>query len=228
MLFLDNFDFDFKNENVLGIDETGVGDYFTPVISCAAFLPKEMIEWTKEIGVKDSKLLSDQKINEIADLLIHKVPFSVYTLTQSGYNKLVDKKFNANEIKFFIHMQSILNFEKKYNFQNKKILIDQYSTTNSIKKYQDRFSFIEDFLNFYKKEKEIYLMKKAEQHSQAVACASIIARATLNNYMKKQKEEYDFNFLLGASQKVKDQVSEFEAKFGKETLSKVSKTSFKI
>ncbi|SYV98030.1 ribonuclease HII, partial [Mycoplasmopsis edwardii] len=45
MLFLDNFDFDFKNENVLGIDETGVGDYFTPVISCAAFLPKEMIEW---------------------------------------------------------------------------------------------------------------------------------------------------------------------------------------
>lgn len=30
------------NKNILGIDETGVGDYFTPLIACGALLPKEM------------------------------------------------------------------------------------------------------------------------------------------------------------------------------------------
>lgn len=57
------------NKNILGIDETGVGDYFTPLIACGALLPKEMHQWAVDLGVKDSKLLSENKIKEIAQEL---------------------------------------------------------------------------------------------------------------------------------------------------------------
>ncbi|UWV93463.1 hypothetical protein NW062_05910 [Mycoplasmopsis cynos] len=37
MQFLQELDFDPQEENILGIDETGVGDYFTPIISYLCF-----------------------------------------------------------------------------------------------------------------------------------------------------------------------------------------------
>ncbi|WAM03086.1 hypothetical protein ONA22_04780 [Mycoplasmopsis cynos] len=99
-----------------------------------------MINWTYEIGVRDSKLLNDDKIDKIASILIKKIPFAVYVLTQSGYNKMINKGFNANVIKFFIHTQSILNFQKRYEF-DKKIIIDKYSTINAINNYQRKNEF---------------------------------------------------------------------------------------
>ncbi|EIE41040.1 ribonuclease HII [Mycoplasmopsis canis UF31] len=228
MFFLDHLDFDINKENILGIDETGVGDYFTPVISCAALLPIEMHQWAKQLGVKDSKLLSQSKINEIASILKTKIPHVIYTLSQSGYNKLTNKKFNANEIKFFIHNQSIINFDKKFNINSKKIIIDKYSTINSINKYKDKFSFINEFNDIYNKYNQITFIEKAETISLSVACASILARAHLNKIMEAQRNEWDFDFLLGASSKAKEQIKEFEQKFGSDSLEKVAKTSFKL
>lgn len=227
MQFLQELDFDPQEENILGIDETGVGDYFTPIISRCAFSLKEMINWTYEIGVRDSKLLNDDKIDKIASILIKKIPFAVYVLTQSGYNKMINKGFNANVIKFFIHTQSILNFQKRYEF-DKKIIIDKYSTLNAINNYQRKMSFIRDFSEFYKKNELMYFLEHGEQKIQAIACASIIARHYLNNYMKNQNDKWGFNFLLGANQKVKSQINEFTKKFGKQNLEKVIKTNFKI
>ncbi|MCF1355215.1 ribonuclease HIII, partial [Mycoplasma hominis] len=52
-------------DELIGVDETGVGDYFSPVISVACYIPKDNIEKLKQIGVKDSKKLSDKRIIEI-------------------------------------------------------------------------------------------------------------------------------------------------------------------
>ncbi|WAM07051.1 hypothetical protein ONA23_02690 [Mycoplasmopsis cynos] len=43
MQFLQELDFDPQEENILGIDETYVGDYFTPIISRCAFSRKRWL-----------------------------------------------------------------------------------------------------------------------------------------------------------------------------------------
>lgn len=216
------------NKNILGIDETGVGDYFTPLIACGALLPKEMHQWAVDLGVKDSKLLSENKIKEIAQELKSKIPHAVYVLSQQGYNTMVNKKFNANEIKFFAHANAILNFDKKYKIANKEILIDKYSTIKAIEKYSNRFLFIESFQEICQIYNEIYLEEKAESKCLSVACASIIARAYLIEYMEKQTNEWNFVFPLGANTSVKQAVLKFKELHGQDSLNKVAKTSFKI
>lgn len=56
-----NFDEQFNS--YIGVDETGVGDYFTPVVSVACFIPKNNIDEIINLGVKDSKKLNDKKNN---------------------------------------------------------------------------------------------------------------------------------------------------------------------
>ena len=62
-----NFDEQFNS--YIGVDETGVGDYFTPVVSVACFIPKNNIDEIINLGVKDSKKLNDKKIITIAKKL---------------------------------------------------------------------------------------------------------------------------------------------------------------
>ncbi|TDV24365.1 ribonuclease HII [Mycoplasmopsis mustelae] len=232
MFFVENLDINLSKKNVFGIDETGVGDYFTPIIACCAWLPDSFIKWAKSIGVKDSKLLSENQIIKIAEELIQKIPFTKYTLSQYGYNKLIDKKFNANEIKYFIHFHSLESFLKKYfynkSLKNSIVLVDQYSTFNSIIKYQKRFDQWSIFKELDNLNLKIFFKQKAENLHLSVACASIIARYYLIKYMQKQRIDWNFNFILGASQKTKNLVNKFKIEYGEKNLLQVCKRNFKI
>ena len=63
--------------SVLGSDETGTGDFFGPVTVAACFVRADQVELVRELGVKDSKQLTDDLMRKIApDLqatLIHSV-----------------------------------------------------------------------------------------------------------------------------------------------------------
>lgn len=50
----------------IGSDEAGIGDYFGPITAGAAYITQERIPELKQIGVKDSKSLSDEEILAIA------------------------------------------------------------------------------------------------------------------------------------------------------------------
>ena len=52
----------FINEASVGSDEVGTGDYFGPLIVTASFVSKENIAWMQELGVRDSKRITDDKI----------------------------------------------------------------------------------------------------------------------------------------------------------------------
>ncbi|MBN4083579.1 ribonuclease HIII [Mycoplasma sp. CSL10137] len=218
--------------NVIGVDETGVGDYFTPIIGCVAYLPNNLKEWAIQLGVQDSKKLSTAKINFIAKELIKKINYKTYTLTQKGYNSLTSKGFNANEIKYFIHFNAIGKYSNLFlnenKFDNDIFIVDRYSTFDSILRYKEKFNFISDFKKTYELKNQVFFVTKAESVHLSVACASIIARYYLINYMNKQSEEWKFQFPLGASQKVKEAVIDFEQLYGKNSLDLVCKTSFKI
>ncbi|AKA50006.1 hypothetical protein VO56_01945 [Mycoplasmopsis gallinacea] len=231
MKYFDNLNhLNLAARNVVGVDETGVGDYFTPLIAAAAFLPTHLTEWAKKIGVKDSKKLSQKQINEIAPILINTIPHSVYTLTQSGYNSL-SKVYNANEMKFFAHQKAINLLVDRYNLRVNHdidlIVIDQYSTTNSILKYDNKILKLNNWAKLQDYEIDALLINKAEEVHLSVACASIIARYTLNLKMQEQSQKWNFDFPLGASSKTKEAVNEFTLKFGEKALGEVAKLNFK-
>ena len=53
----------------IGSDEVGTGDYFGPIVVTAAYVKKEDIPFLEELGVKDSKKMTDDKILEVVPKL---------------------------------------------------------------------------------------------------------------------------------------------------------------
>ncbi|TPE57741.1 ribonuclease HIII [[Mycoplasma] falconis] len=220
-----NIDYDL----LIGADETGVGDYFTPIVFVACYVPKENIEKVKELGVKDSKKLSDIKIKAIYPELLNLVKYKKSILTQKGYNKLIESKINNNEIKTLLHFQTINSLQDKENLKGLNIIIDQYTQNEGIlEKHIVKLSnlFAEKH-GWSKPLSNIYLETKAEDKSIAVACASIIARKILLDLIGKQNHEWSFEFPLGASTKVDEAAAKFINKYGLEKLKDVAKISFK-
>ncbi|WP_426461295.1 ribonuclease HIII [Mycoplasma hafezii] len=227
MKFTDNLDnINLKEKQVIGIDETGVGDYFTPLISVAAFLPQELEQWAIDLGVKDSKKLSEKQILFIAPKLIGKISYGSYKLTQKGYNSL-SKNYNANELKFFSHIKALNTLLERDNQAN-LVIIDKYSTTNAILKYYKNILVENNWAKIQDPNIDIILLEKAESISLSVACASIIARYLLIKHMQEQNKQWNFIFPLGANSAVQDKVLEFEQLHGKTALNEVCKTTFKI
>lgn len=213
------------NLNIIGVDETGVGDYFSPLIAAAVFVPESKKDLLISLGVKDSKKMDDKRIREIAPTIKENFIHSINHLTQEGYNRL-NKRLNANELKMFLHLKSINSVE--LNEESKKVdyvLIDKYSTEDSIKKYYESF-MNNAFLKTFPIKNKTAALEKAEDISLAVAAASIIARDKLIEMMEEQDEDLNFKFPLGAGDKVDQTAIKFIDEFGFENLFKVAKIQF--
>ena len=213
----------YKGLNIIGSDETGVGDYLTPLVACAAFVPYQNVNKLEAMGVTDSKKFSDKQILELAAKIKPLVKYKVKHLTQSGYNKL-NTSYNANELKMFLHMGAINALEEKINDVD-LIIIDQFSTEASITKYYKRLgSSSFDFVPFKAKLK---LVTKGEMEHVSVAAGSILARAFFIELMEKQNTKWNTVFPLGTNAIVEEFAVNFVEKNGIEKLSEVAKVSFK-
>ena len=62
-------------KNAIGSDEVGTGDYFGPIVVTSAYVKKEDIDFLENLGVKDSKKLTDEKILKIVPEIIKRIPY---------------------------------------------------------------------------------------------------------------------------------------------------------
>ena len=210
------------DKNIIGADETGVGDYLTPLVAAAVFVPKQNVRKLEALGITDSKKISDNKIVELFEKIKSMVIWSVEKMSQRQYNFLT-KKYNANELKMYLHMKAISKVENRVEDVD-LVILDAFSNENSLNKYRERLSKTED-INDWKNE-TIYV-EKGEMEHVSVAAASIIARAFFITYMKEQNEKYGMTFPLGTNAIVEEFARNFVNKFGKDELYNVSKLSFK-
>ncbi|OAB49198.1 ribonuclease HIII [Mycoplasmopsis gallinarum] len=189
------------NLSIIGVDEVGVGDYFGPLVSSAVFIPREKMHFLSELGIKDSKKISDKKIKELAPIIQKNTINQVFFLSPHGYNQL-NLQYNSNELKMFCHLNTISKVANETT--SDFVLIDQFSTLKSIKNYYQKIMVDNNWAKIPNFNTDINLLKKAENYSLAVACASILARNFFLNYMKQMNEEYKINFPLGAGNQVKE------------------------
>ncbi|QZX48851.1 ribonuclease HIII [Mycoplasma sp. E35C] len=215
------------NQTTIGCDEVGVGEYFGPIVTCCALLLKEDVNKVIELGVKDSKLLTDEKVIEIANQLKQFIKFKIYcgdvkTGTLS-FNKMYDQFQNLNALKAFMHNQNLNAFNQDYQIDC-PIILDEFV---SPKKYYEH-------LNNFKISPIIkidHMEQKAESKYLSVAVASILARAYYLDFAKKLLNKIDYQQhyknLLGSDNKTLERIKEVIAKNPSFNWKKVFKTFFK-
>ncbi|WP_027120397.1 ribonuclease HIII [Mycoplasmopsis lipofaciens] len=221
-----NFSIKLDDKNVIGVDEVGVGDYFGPLVSAAVFIPRENRQKLIDLGVKDSKKITDTKILEIAYKIKQLTKYAIHHLSPKGYNVL-NKSYNANYLKMFTHLSSISQLQKTLS-QIDFVFIDKYSNSKSIEKYFINLMKTNNWAKFPEIKGDILLAYKGESVSLEIACASILAREYFLNFMKKMNEQYNTIFPLGASNKVKEFAKTFFKNHPNIQKNDVCKKSFKM
>lgn len=201
----------------IGSDEVGVGDFLGPMIVVAAFVSERDIKKLIELGIHDSKKMTDKKILEVGPEIVKQFKFSKLTLSNEKYNEMLDKGENLNSMKAKMHNRALLNMHKEY-IDVLNIFVDQFVAEKTYYKY----------LNDAKEEqvKDITFRTKGESYFPCVALASVIARYSYLKEMEKLSEKYGMDFPFGASKKVTEFAKRFLDKYGEEELYKVAKKNF--
>ena len=213
----DNTDYYFISS--IGSDEVGTGDYFGPIIVTASFVSKSDITFLEELGVRDSKKVTDDKIMKIAPTLIEKIPHSTFILGNEEYNNWQAKGYNMNKIKSILHNRAILGLLKQGNFSYDMVVMDQFTPARNY------FGYLKDVgENVFRK---ITFTTKAEDKCLSVGCSSIISRYKFINEMDKLGKKYNTVLPLGASTVVDDEGKKLVNKYGKDVLNKIAKVNFK-
>ncbi|MFD1018973.1 ribonuclease HIII [Thalassobacillus hwangdonensis] len=204
----------------IGSDEAGTGDYFGPITVAAAYVRTDQIPLLKELGVKDSKHLTDEKILAIAKDLVHlEMPFSLLRLPNKKYNQLQRKGWSQGRMKTALHHRAIENLLAKIEpEQPEGILIDQFSQPDIYQKHLAT--------DGNKLQQHVYFMTKAESYSIAVAAGSILARATFVKAMDDIAEKVGMEIPKGASAKVDRTAAAIMKRYGRKKLEEIAKVHF--
>lgn len=205
------------NSNTIGSDEVGTGDYFGPIVVTATYVAKENIPFLEELGVKDSKKMTDEKILEVVPKVIKVIPYESIILTNKEYNEKYDENTNMNKIKAIMHNKVLFSMREKqpnYNY----IVVDQFAMPYVY------FNYLKSSSNVVK---NITFMTKAEDKCLSVACASIISRYIFLKEFDKLGTSLNLNLLKGASDKVDEQGVLIAKQYGIDKLNDIAKLNFK-
>lgn len=202
----------------IGSDEVGVGDFYLPMIVVAAYINSHQYQRLKELGVIDSKKMSDQKIKELGPTLIKEFEYSKLTLSNEKYNEMISKGENLNSLKAKMHNRALNNLHEKY-IDVIAIYVDQFVSEDKYYKYLGKKD--EPIL------KGISFKTKGESRFPSVALASVIARYSFLLEKEKLEAKYGLEFPFGAGKKADEFKKILLEKVGQEEFDKLVKQNFK-
>lgn len=203
--------------NTIGSDEVGTGDFFGPIVVTATYVDKNNFEFLKNLGVKDSKKLTDEKIKQIAPEIMKKIPYITTILDNKTYNEKHSTNLNMNKLKAILHNKALYELKSKQNFNYAKIVVDDFCGKDKF------YEYIDEIPN---KVLHITFMTKAEDKVLSVACASIISRYIFLQKMDLLSDELHIPLPKGASDIVDKVAKEIKDKYGIEKLNEVAKMNF--
>ena len=205
--------------DAIGSDEVGTGDYFGPIVVTATLVNKDTRKLLEELKIMDSKKMTDEKILRCAPIIMKKIPYVTFTLSNEKFNDLSNKGFNMNKIKAILHNRVLYELSNK-DLSYHKIIVDQFTTPRSY------FSYLKQE-NITDKVTKITFLTKGESKHLSVAAASVISRYIFLQEMDKLSKKYGVNILKGASDKVDEVGKQIVKKYGKVELNKIAKINFK-
>ena len=198
----------------IGTDESGKGDFFGPLVIAGVLADEKTAQYFLDLGIKDSKKLTDKKMLTLATEIKKVAPHSIIAISNSKYNELYNNMRNLNKLLAWGHARAIENVLEKQHCE--------YALSD---KFGDE-SLIKSALMKNGRSIRLEQMCKAESDI-AVAAASVLARATFVQKLQDMENIYGLKFQKGCSGLVKDGAKLFIEKYGKERLKEVCKAHFK-
>lgn len=198
----------------IGIDEAGKGDFFGPLCVAGVYANEAQIKELLELGVKDSKKMTDSTILKLSKTIRSKFSYSIIRLTPQKYNELYDRFKNLNRLLAWGHATAIADLVRDTSCEN--VLIDQFASEHLV-------------INALKqKDLHVNLEQRVRAEEDViVAAASIVARAVFVEAIDTLGEEFGLTLPKGAASHVIKAGKQFVTKHGPEALRKVAKLHFK-
>lgn len=199
-------------EGHVGVDESGKGDYFGPLVIAAVYVGPEHLAEIE--GVRDSKKLTDAQVKALAPKIVAACPHTVIALKPELYNKMYADYKNLNHLLAWGHSKAIEG------------VLDQHPATRII---SDEFAKggapVKSRLGPLGKQCEFISRVRAESDP-AVAAASILARAAFLRILGSLSKEFGVELPKGATV-VLPTARKYVALHGRDSLNKVAKLHFK-
>ena len=201
-----------------GLDESGKGDLFGPVVAATVIAERAQIEAWRAAGVRDSKSIEDSQILKL-DELIRGTPGAVVEVVYCGmakYNELMQKPAaNLNRLLAWQHARALeAALQKKWVSRG---LLDQFSTEPLVQRELKKRG-LERF--------NLEMRTKAESDP-VVAAASVVARAEFVRIMRELAREFGEKLQFGAGAQAKAQAAQIIERFGARALPRFAKLHFR-
>jgi ribonuclease HIII len=201
-----------------GIDESGKGDFFGPLVIAGVFVDRSIARQLLDAGVMDSKRISsDQRIVQLAELMrsTPAISTNVVLIGPEKYNELYERFNNLNDLLGWGHARVIEN-----------LLAERPDCPRAL---SDKFAnerVVQRALLSSGRKINVEQRTKAESDI-AVAGASILAREKFVRWLDRKGKDLGITLPKGVSAGVKAAAREIVARHGDEALRQVAKMHFR-
>src|SRR5216110_3272835 len=202
----------------LGVDESGKGDFFGPLVIAGVYVDRGIARQLIDAGVQDSKRIgSDARIGALAQIIRKTANGLVETVLigPQKYNELYHKFGNLNKLLGWGHARVIENLLAKKP-DCPRALSDQFADAH----------VVEQSLLRHGRKIDIEQRTKAESDI-AVAAASILAREAFIRWLEWQGKELGLRLGRGVSASVKENAKKLVETNGPGALRDVAKVHFR-
>jgi ribonuclease HIII len=205
-------------ESHAGLDESGKGDFFGPVVAATVIADKPAIESWIKAGVKDSKRLAELQIIKLDHIIrqTHGVAVRTVLCGMPKYNELMSRPgANLNKLLAWQHATALAEA-----LSVKRVawgLLDQF-TAQPLTQRELARKGVGEF--------DLKMRTKAEEDP-VVAAASIVARAEFQRQMGELSKKFGERLQKGAGPLVKEQAARIIQKFGARGLTEFAKLHFR-
>ena len=202
----------------MGVDESGKGDFFGPMVISAAYVDPVLAEDMRALGVRDSKKISSDKValdmaRELRRMLGAR--FSLVAVGPAAYNRLYAKMRSVNALLSWGHARAIENLLAAVP-DCPRAISDQFGNPAQVRRA------------LMGRGRGIELVQRHRAESDlAVAAASVLARAGFLQALKRLEEQYGQPFLKGASAEVRKAAERLVRARGERVLLETAKCHFR-
>jgi ribonuclease HIII len=201
-----------------GIDESGKGDFFGPLVVAGVYVNRDIARSLLDAGVMDSKrITTDARVRKLA-ANIKATPglhCSLLSLGPEKYNALYQKFRSLNFLLAWAHAD-VIGVLKRYAPDCPRALSDQFAHKSLLERAVKRKGI----------DVEIEQRTRGEADV-AVAAASILARERFIDWMDEAGRRLGFPLPRGASAAVTEAATRLIRERGTDALAKAAKMHFK-
>jgi ribonuclease HIII len=166
---------------VVGSDEAGKGEALGPLAVAATALAPRQAAYLQSIGVADSKIVPENRIQELAgEIKRVSLSYEVLRISPSKLNEMFRMKMNLNDVLARGHSLVLKRVVSKIPEKPARIIVDKFDSSKS----GVRMRIIERSLEGLR----VQAVEKGEVFP-AVAAASVLARSSYLTWVHRNLDE---------------------------------------